>query len=558
VSTQQRSADLAWEVAPDWEHQLIGPEGACVVQWLEAGQGRVVKHGAHRTVYRIDLGQRTLFVKHYRCQPWVGIWRHLLQASHSRREWRKALEVARRRIPTARPVAVGEQKQGWLIRDNYYVCEGIPQAQSLDDYVRDVLPSLPAAERSIRRRQIITSLARLAAAAHASGIDHNDFHTGNILIRAASPDVPLELYLIDLPGIRLSGPLDWPRSRDSLAMLGGAWLERLSRADRWRFWRTYLAERWDASFPSGASAEILQRTQAHAHRVAAARDKRCLRSNRDFQRLQTPGVVAHALKEFSPDLLAALAEDPARPLRVHRHEPVKISHASLLVRASLPVGGQAVRVAYKRSRVRSWWKQLLGGLRRSRALAAWHTGHALLARGISTARPLAVVEAKLFQGRGRGESFLATAWIEGALNLHLYGWELAGRDPHGRHRRACQAAESLGRLLGRMHAWRISHGDLKGCNLVVCEQADGVSAHLIDLDSVRFHRRMSPSQPARDLARLAASMEAHPWLSRTVRLRFLRAYLHGSGRDWKPLWRDIARRTSPILARFQRAGRPVA
>jgi tRNA A-37 threonylcarbamoyl transferase component Bud32 len=174
--------------------------------------------------------------------------------------------------------------------------------------------------------------------------------------------------------------------------------------------------------------------------------------------------------------------------------------------------------------------------------------------GIATARPLAAVQPQRFGG----ESFLATAWIEGALNLHLYGWELDRRDPRERHLRACQAAASLGSLLARMHSWNISHGDLKGCNLVVSEQADGVSPYLIDLDSVRFLRRLGSSQPARDLARLAASMEAHSWLSRTVRLRFLRAYLQGSGRDWKPLWRQIARRTRPILARFEQQGRPVA
>jgi hypothetical protein len=190
------------------------------------------------------------------------------------------------------------------VRDNYYVSEGIPGAQSLDVYVRDVLPALAPRERSRRRREIINALARLVALAHTSGIDHNDLHTGNVLIRWPQDDheAPLpQLYLIDLPGIRLTGPLNWRRSRDSLAMLGGSCLFRVSRIDRWRFWRMYVSERREALavFPDHASQEIWRCMQAHAERVVAARDKRCLRNNRDFQRITTTAAVAWRMRSRS-------------------------------------------------------------------------------------------------------------------------------------------------------------------------------------------------------------------------------------------------------------------
>jgi tRNA A-37 threonylcarbamoyl transferase component Bud32 len=182
----------------------------------------------------------------------------------------------------------------------------------------------------------------------------------------------------------------------------------------------------------------------------------------------------------------------------------------------------------------------------------WFLGHALLQRGIPTARPLAAWEPK--GSLWRRDAYLATDWIAGAQNLHLYLWDLATRDPAERARRLRQCAESLGATLGRMHGWHVGHRDLKGCNLVVVEHAERVETLLIDLDGVYLSRQLRPARRARDLARLAASLEAHPWIGRTDRLRFLRAYLAESStrpRHWKPLWRDITTRSLPILARLR-------
>jgi tRNA A-37 threonylcarbamoyl transferase component Bud32 len=103
-----------------------------------------------------------------------------------------------------------------------------------------------------------------------------------------------------------------------------------------------------------------------------------------------------------------------------------------------------------------------------------------------------------------------------------------------------------------MHALQIAHRDLKGANLLVTEQADRVATYLVDLDGVCQHRRLSPALRAANLARLAAGMEAHPWVTRSVWCRFLRSYIsqfpHGSV-DWKQLWRDVAHRSRRIIRR---------
>jgi hypothetical protein len=59
---------------------------------------------------------------------------------------------------------------------------------------------------------------------------------------------------------------------------------------------------------------------------------------------------------------------------------------------------------------------------------------------------------------------------------------------------------------------------------------------------------------------LAAGLAAHPWVTRSICGRFLRAYLEEFPQeciDWKPLWRAIARKTAGIIRRKQRRGQQV-
>jgi tRNA A-37 threonylcarbamoyl transferase component Bud32 len=260
-----------------------------------------------------------------------------------------------------------------------------------------------------------------------------------------------------------------------------------------------------------------------------------------------------AAEEISKPQLAALLSDPGRPLREFAHRPVKLSHTSLVVEAELQLAGGRVHVAYKRSRARSWWRSLLSTLRTSRAARAWQLGRYLAEHGVPTARPLFMLE----QSSG---DYLATQWIEGSTNLHLYLWQLAERPADECHARLRQAGSSVARLVAAMHAAGCSHRDLKALNLVVGETPTAVDTWLVDLDGVS-RTRMTACRRARNLGRLAASLDAHPWITRTGRLRGLLEYLQSSGLPadaWKDFWRaiDVWRRRT--RKRIARRGQPLS
>ncbi len=561
---------VEWHVAPEWREVLLGPAGLRLDEWIASGQAQRVKHGPRRTVYRVDAAHRRFFVKHYRCPGWWRAARHLFQASASRREYARSLETARRQVPTITAVALGEHRRHGLVYDSFLVTEALGETCTFDEYARGVLPQFDPAKQARLRRELTLCLAKLCARAHQSGVDHRDFHTGNVLVRAGGPqdsDRPQspELFLIDLPSVRLSRGLSWSRSAAGLVMLGSAWAALASRSDYGRFWRAYLTERPELRLADVRTAArgLWRQIGQRRRRVARGRDKRSLVDNRSFYRIVRGDARAIAVAEFPRGDLGQLLDDPQLPLLRGLHQPCKLAHRNVVVETELALAGQRTHVAYKRVRPKNWWKAVLFRFRPSPAREAWYFGHALLLRGIATARPLALVERRWFGLRSEG--YLVTQWIEGATNLHLFAWRLGERPQAERRRRTRQTAVALGRLVGRMHGWHVSHRDMKACNVLVVERPDGVECSLIDADSVRITRRLPRWLQALNLARLAVSFVAHPWVSNGDRLRFLRAYLselsRGDSRwhpaDWKPLWRRVARSAGKMEARLRRLGRPV-
>jgi tRNA A-37 threonylcarbamoyl transferase component Bud32 len=565
---ERRSIGAArWIVRAGWIERLLDAEGLRLDEWLADGSAQVVKHGAHRVVYRVERPEGSFYLKHYRCSSIVDLARNWLRPPAAHREFSKALELAQRGLPTFYPLALGETREWGSIAETFLITEAIPDTVSLLDYATSEIHKLDSSQQPLVRAQLADALALLCVQLHRAGVFHNDLHAGNILVQREScePDeqgrIAPRFFLVDLPGITFSAPLDWPRSRDSLLMLHSDWSQRATMAERWRFWRRYSLERAELRLPNlrAAGLEVFAHTRDYSCRVLAGRVKRALRSNRDYHSYSGEQARGHAITQLAANDLAQLVNDPERLFRDFWHEPVKLTPASMMVTAEMTLDGQPTAVAYKRIRPRNVLKRVGSLAGRHRALNAWLLGHALLERGIATARPVAVVVPKGLAQLGAG--YVATEWIADAQNLHLYLWRLARLPSAERLKQTRRTAVALGRLIGRMHAWRVAHRDLKGCNLLLSERGEAVEAYLIDLDGVRIRRRLGYAEQVRNLARLAVSVEAHAWIRASDRRRFVAAYqaeLAPLGVDPKRLWRDVARHARRIVERLRKQGKPIA
>ena len=204
-----------------------------------------------------------------------------------------------------------------------------------------------------------------------------------------------------------------------------------------------------------------------------------------------------AIRILAPSLSAELGRDWARhwprwfgPQRVVLPRAPEKEHLALVETA---LG----RVVAKRE-VPEGWKRSLSALRARplRSLAAFRAAAALLARGLETPEPLAVLETR---GFGACEAVLVTRYVEGCGP-----WDFLQRGG-GPER----LAETLAHALARLHAAGFRHRDLKASNLLLREQeSERLVLVWTDLEGLRHLGSIPPLFRARDLARLSMSFQS--------------------------------------------------
>ncbi len=574
---------VRWQVMPQYRTRLFDASGLRLAEWLAEGRAGVVKQGPHRTVYRVALDEVTFYLKHYPVWDLRGWLRQLVRPSKARTEYRRALSVAARGVPTFVPLALGEGPGRFGAGDSFLLTHSLEGAEPLNTFVETTLPRLTPRRQTRLRQALAVELGGLVARMHEAGILHNDLHAANLLIRLDADARPI-LYLIDLSAVRLGVALDWKTSRANLVMLNRWFTLRAGRADRMRFWAAYCRGRgaglraaWSAGVlgaTAGAQPErvtlpaladdLERQTWASCLTFWRGRDRRCLERHRHYRHVQTPATTGHAVADLDPAALAELAADPDSPFARAGVKLLKDSRSSTVAELEVPVNGILRRVIYKRFRVTGWTDPLANLLRPSPALRSWVHGHGLRERILPTARPLLVLHR-----RGRGlprEGYLLTEKIEGAVDLHGFLAALAALPPRERLALLRRRIELIARLVRELHRRQLSHRDLKAANLLTSlptvegeQPAD--QAWFIDLVGVEVYRRLPFARRLQNLTRLNASFHGNPALTRTDRLRFLRIYLnwglHGRG-GWKEWWRAIARATRAKVARNLRRGRPLA
>src|SRR5262245_51651735 len=107
---QVMAGGIDWQIAAGCRDLLLGPGGLRLDEWQLAGQAEVVKHGPHRTVYRIRLPGLNVHIKHYRLMDLRAWLRELVRPAKALGEYRRALAIAARHVPTVEALGVGRRR----------------------------------------------------------------------------------------------------------------------------------------------------------------------------------------------------------------------------------------------------------------------------------------------------------------------------------------------------------------------------------------------------------------------------------------------------------------
>ncbi|HVK13797.1 MAG TPA: glycosyltransferase family 4 protein, partial [Gemmataceae bacterium] len=105
-----RAPGAGWTLTPAGR-ALLADADLDIAAHVRAGRAEVVKHGEHRTVYRVSLPQGVVYWKHCRLSGPRARWREILRGPKAKLEFNRLQTLAGRGIATTEPL--GWAALGW-------------------------------------------------------------------------------------------------------------------------------------------------------------------------------------------------------------------------------------------------------------------------------------------------------------------------------------------------------------------------------------------------------------------------------------------------------------
>ena len=505
-------------------------------------EATLVKQNMYRSVYllRPSGAREGIYVKRYNTRDWktrlLSICQTVLPSgafsTQAQREWQMMLEMRERGLPVPLPLALGQKKEGGEITE-YLVTQEIQGG-------RPLAGAYYGTPSPLDKEALLKALALLTVKLQKSSIFLRDFQLGNILVNTQS--LRPELYLLDLHSARSVTTLKIRQKIWMLAKLLDSFDPLFDSEDQKRFLELYARGMPDFRSEFHVNAE---KVMALANRIRRthlrSRTRRCMKESTSFAIENHDSWKIYRRRDFTTKEIFKLLKDYDDSLQEGSTEIKSTSKTRLKI-----LEGEKGKVCVKHYWCNDAMDYLKGLVGLSRARRAWVIGNGLVARGVPTAQPYALVE-------GPEEAFLLSLALTDCSRLDYHILEnfrgILNPDTAQKKRNLIIA---LARAVRLLHDKRIYHGDLKACNILVEELPQsapgGWQFYLIDYDRVVFDSEISLRRRANNFAQLHASI---PWcINRSDRMRFYREYSRGLGLDKKSFLRTVLQfsaRKIPVL-----------
>jgi len=312
------------------------------------------------------------------------------------------------------------------------------------------------------KKLVLLQLVRLIAGHHKSGILQKDIHLNNFLFARGT------IYTLDAADIvTLQQISASKRGLDNLALLLAQFQPEY---DVWLddAFAVYLTVRGIEAEPGDRL--FLQRSLSRwrRHRKSVVLEK-IFRSCTDYVCSRSWYKIAVINRKHDTPGLRGLISD--LDAGMENGTFIKRGNTSTVVR--IEVDGRELIV--KRYNIKNWRHGFNRAFRASRAAVSWRNAHRLRFYGVDSPKPVALIENRW--GPLRLKAYFISESFEGMDCLQYFETHDIDQDS------VRQTAKNIGATLKRLDACKISHGDMKGTNILV----EGDKIVLIDLDAMREH-----------------------------------------------------------------------
>jgi hypothetical protein len=197
------------------------------------------------SIWRIKgkTGTQRVCLKIYRYRGLIYGIKYLFQSSKAMRSWIAAHGLWVRGIPTARPMALIEERRWGVLRDSFLFMEDLTDCPGIDRYVKAAFSEKAGDGRHGEKRSFVAAFAASMRSLHDSGLFHKDLKAANILVEKTG-DLSWKFHLIDMDGVSFrKGPLQPQKRILNLIQINASIPLQISSTDRLRFMLKYRSEK---------------------------------------------------------------------------------------------------------------------------------------------------------------------------------------------------------------------------------------------------------------------------------------------------------------------------
>ena len=130
---------------------MVGPEGLALLKDLDGAirNGVLIKDGNSATIARVEVDCQQWVIKRYNIKNFWHWLKRCWRPSRAAVSWRNAHLLEQLGIETPAPIAMLEQRWGWLRGRAYYVSQCIDAIERKEHY-RNICPMIKICEPSSR------------------------------------------------------------------------------------------------------------------------------------------------------------------------------------------------------------------------------------------------------------------------------------------------------------------------------------------------------------------------------------------------------------------------